>query len=212
MAQRWHLCRRCETHWSELSPFRVTVDLVRPFEGCSADTLAVQAIACGLWGRQMDDAAVTVSFRRRSGERVDGRACRTVPIELLESAAPWRTFRWYKGQKHPRHLLVCDGARPCDLRVAPGIGEAALRGFRCCRAVHRGSALPTESRSGWEAPQAHPGLPAGHGAGADGRGCQATAPAVWTRRVVESRGWHGEPREARTDSYTEPGPVNLQTL
>ncbi|MDX2932520.1 hypothetical protein [Streptomyces ipomoeae] len=34
----------------------------------------------------------------------------------------------------------------------------------------------------------------------------------WTRRVVESRGWHGEPREARTDSYTEPGPVNLQTL
>lgn len=48
----------------------------------------------------MDDAAVTVSFRRRSGECVEERAWRRVPVELLEPAAPWRTFRWYKGQKH----------------------------------------------------------------------------------------------------------------
>ncbi|MFI8423750.1 TnsA-like heteromeric transposase endonuclease subunit [Streptomyces sp. NPDC085479] len=48
----------------------------------------------------MDDTAVTVSFRRSSGECVDGRAWHTVSPGLLKSTAPWRSFRWYKGQKH----------------------------------------------------------------------------------------------------------------
>ncbi|MGA5522901.1 TnsA-like heteromeric transposase endonuclease subunit [Streptomyces pseudogriseolus] len=74
--------------------------LVQPFEGCAADTLAVRAIACGLGVGVMDIAAVTVSFRRRSGEVVENQAWRTAPVALLKSAAPWRTFRWYKGQKH----------------------------------------------------------------------------------------------------------------
>ncbi|MFJ4513354.1 TnsA-like heteromeric transposase endonuclease subunit [Streptomyces sp. NPDC088816] len=48
----------------------------------------------------MDEATATVSFRRRSGECVEDRAWPTVSVRLLEAAAPWRTFRWYKGQKH----------------------------------------------------------------------------------------------------------------
>lgn len=99
MAQRWHLCRCCETPWSEPSLFRVMEILIRPVDGRSADTLASLAIAWG-WGSVMDDAAVTVSFRRRRGECVEDRPWRTVPVENLESAVPWRTFRWYKGQKH----------------------------------------------------------------------------------------------------------------
>jgi hypothetical protein len=46
------------------------------------------------------DVAVTVSFRRRSGECVEDWVWPTVPVGDLEAATPWRTFRWYKGQKH----------------------------------------------------------------------------------------------------------------
>lgn len=48
----------------------------------------------------MDSAAATVSIRCRNGEVVSDRAWGTAPVGLLNSAAPWRTFRWYKGQKH----------------------------------------------------------------------------------------------------------------
>jgi len=41
-----------------------------------------------------------VSFRRRSGAVVEDHAWSTVAVESLKSAVPWRTFRWYKGQKH----------------------------------------------------------------------------------------------------------------
>jgi len=47
----------------------------------------------------MDSAAVTVSVRGQGGGAVE-RAWDKASVGLLESAAPWRTFRWHKGQKH----------------------------------------------------------------------------------------------------------------
>ncbi|MGV9989459.1 TnsA-like heteromeric transposase endonuclease subunit [Streptomyces sp. NPDC003374] len=46
------------------------------------------------------DIAATVSVRRQNGEVVEDRFWGTEPIKSLASAMPWRTFRWYKGQKH----------------------------------------------------------------------------------------------------------------
>lgn len=48
----------------------------------------------------MNSPAATVSVRRRNGEVVEDRSWSTASLDLLASAAPWRTFRWYKGQKH----------------------------------------------------------------------------------------------------------------
>jgi hypothetical protein len=48
----------------------------------------------------MDDSAVTVSVRQYIGEVVEDRPWTAAPVRLLASAAPWRTFRWYKGQRH----------------------------------------------------------------------------------------------------------------
>jgi hypothetical protein len=28
------------------------------------------------------------------------RLCSEITLDILESAAPWRTFRWWKGQRH----------------------------------------------------------------------------------------------------------------
>jgi hypothetical protein len=48
----------------------------------------------------MNSPAVTLSVRRRDGEVVENQVWSTATLDLLRSAAPWRTFRWYKGQKH----------------------------------------------------------------------------------------------------------------
>ncbi|WP_405616278.1 TnsA-like heteromeric transposase endonuclease subunit [Streptomyces sp. NBC_00076] len=48
----------------------------------------------------MDDSAVTASVRRRDGGVAEDLAWNTVSLGLLGSAAPWRTFRWYREQKH----------------------------------------------------------------------------------------------------------------
>ncbi|MFF2375097.1 TnsA-like heteromeric transposase endonuclease subunit [Streptomyces xiamenensis] len=48
----------------------------------------------------MESAAATVGFRRRDGGVVEDHPWTDTPVGLLEQAAPWRTFRWYKGQQH----------------------------------------------------------------------------------------------------------------
>ncbi|MFF6875068.1 TnsA-like heteromeric transposase endonuclease subunit [Streptomyces sp. NPDC012474] len=48
----------------------------------------------------MDSPDVTVSVRRRNSDAVEERAWVAASSDLLRSAVPWRTFRWYKGQKH----------------------------------------------------------------------------------------------------------------
>lgn len=48
----------------------------------------------------MDGPTAVVSARSRDGKCVDGLSWMTVPIDLLGSATPWRTFRWRRGQRH----------------------------------------------------------------------------------------------------------------
>ncbi|MFI6723034.1 TnsA-like heteromeric transposase endonuclease subunit [Streptomyces sp. R-74717] len=48
----------------------------------------------------MGSVAATVSVRQQRGVLVEDRDWSTAPVDLLQSACPWRTFRWYKGQKH----------------------------------------------------------------------------------------------------------------
>lgn len=52
------------------------------------------------WGYAMDGDTVTVSVRHRDGEVAGDQAWLGTSAGLLASAAPWRTFRWYRGQKH----------------------------------------------------------------------------------------------------------------
>ena len=48
----------------------------------------------------MGSVTATVSIRQQRGVLVEDRDWSTAPVDLLQSACPWRTFRWYKGQKH----------------------------------------------------------------------------------------------------------------
>lgn len=47
----------------------------------------------------MDNLAVTVSVRQAGG-RLEDLPWALVSADLLGAAAPWRTFRWHKGQRH----------------------------------------------------------------------------------------------------------------
>ena len=52
------------------------------------------------WGPTMTNPDVTLSIRYRHGEVLEDQACQSVSADLLGSADPWRTFRWYRGQRH----------------------------------------------------------------------------------------------------------------
>ncbi|MFI6860273.1 TnsA-like heteromeric transposase endonuclease subunit [Streptomyces sp. NPDC050421] len=41
-----------------------------------------------------------MSIRQQRGVLMEDRDWSTAPVDLLQSAYPWRTFRWYRGQKH----------------------------------------------------------------------------------------------------------------
>lgn len=45
-------------------------------------------------------ASITVSQRGANGILVENREWVTASIDELAAAAPWRTFRWYSGQRH----------------------------------------------------------------------------------------------------------------
>ncbi|WP_312870246.1 TnsA-like heteromeric transposase endonuclease subunit [Streptomyces himalayensis] len=45
-------------------------------------------------------AEVVVRVRRHDGDEVEEYAWPAASKDLLASAAPWRVFRWYRGQKH----------------------------------------------------------------------------------------------------------------
>lgn len=47
-----------------------------------------------------EPASVSVSFRRSGDVAVAVQTWDTVEAGALAAASPWRTFRWYKGQKH----------------------------------------------------------------------------------------------------------------
>jgi hypothetical protein len=48
----------------------------------------------------MDSPAVTLSIRSHAGGVVEVQDPSTVSLAVVRSAAPWRTFRWYRGQRH----------------------------------------------------------------------------------------------------------------
>ncbi|MFJ8310193.1 MULTISPECIES: TnsA-like heteromeric transposase endonuclease subunit [unclassified Streptomyces] len=48
----------------------------------------------------MDGTAVAVSVRFQNGKSGEDLSWADVSVDLLGSAAPWRTFRWYRGQKY----------------------------------------------------------------------------------------------------------------
>lgn len=54
---------------------------------------------CG-WGCAVGESAASVSVRPEGRAAVEDRAWSEVSVELLASAVPWRTFRWFKGQKY----------------------------------------------------------------------------------------------------------------
>ncbi|MEV6588429.1 TnsA-like heteromeric transposase endonuclease subunit [Streptomyces acidicola] len=45
-------------------------------------------------------ASITVSLRNANGGLVENREWTASSIDGLAAAAPWRTFRWYRGQRH----------------------------------------------------------------------------------------------------------------
>ncbi|MGW7317407.1 TnsA-like heteromeric transposase endonuclease subunit [Streptomyces sp. NPDC054865] len=48
----------------------------------------------------MTDGITTFSVRLHGGAVIEDRDWTTSSPELLSSASPWRTFRWYRGQQH----------------------------------------------------------------------------------------------------------------
>jgi hypothetical protein len=49
--------------------------------------------------------SATVSVRNAAGTPVEDCSWGDVSVDLLASAVPWRTFRWYGGQKHYSGML-----------------------------------------------------------------------------------------------------------
>ncbi|MFJ8719637.1 TnsA-like heteromeric transposase endonuclease subunit [Streptomyces violaceus] len=45
-------------------------------------------------------SSITFSVCCRDGAAVEDQVWSTASVDLLRSAVPWRTFRWFKGQKH----------------------------------------------------------------------------------------------------------------
>ncbi|MGI5512979.1 TnsA-like heteromeric transposase endonuclease subunit [Streptomyces sp. CA-106131] len=45
-------------------------------------------------------ASITVSVRGANGSLIENREWTGASIDQLAAAAPWRTFRWYRGQRH----------------------------------------------------------------------------------------------------------------
>ncbi|MFD8632424.1 MULTISPECIES: TnsA-like heteromeric transposase endonuclease subunit [Streptomyces] len=48
----------------------------------------------------MTDSTTTFSVRLQSNAVVEDQGWATASLDLLRSASPWRTFRWYRGQRH----------------------------------------------------------------------------------------------------------------
>ena len=49
---------------------------------------------------ELSTASITVSLRSASGTLVENREWAGSSIDGLAAATPWRTFRWYRGQRH----------------------------------------------------------------------------------------------------------------
>ena len=70
----------------------------------------------------------SVTYRRSDDVQEVDRSWRDANAGELLAAAPWRTFRWFKGAETLfGYLLVCHRPGTCDLRVSVGIGAPVVR-------------------------------------------------------------------------------------
>jgi len=86
----------------------------------------------------MSAELATVSFRTESGV-AEGESWTVVDSTALSNTAPWRTFRWYKGQRHYSGLQLMRRFRERPERIAQRV--AARR-----PGAHRWSASPAATR------------------------------------------------------------------
>lgn len=158
--------------------------------------------------------ATEVSFRRQNGT-VEIRPWDSVTAASLESAAPWRTFRWYMGQKHysgtywaatVRGVVIYESrlelARLLFADFDPSVSGIASQPF-LLKAMVEGKTrrhipdflLATEHGPVVVDVKPHRRL---------------SKPVVaftfaWTRQAVESRGW-------RYEVWSEPPPAELENI
>ncbi|MFI0915368.1 TnsA-like heteromeric transposase endonuclease subunit [Streptomyces abikoensis] len=165
-------------------------------------------------GPEPEVTSVRVSVRLRGGG-IEERAWDTVPAAFLQSAAPWRTFRWYEGQRHYSgtywsattgdhviyesrlelaRLLFADFDPSVRGIVAQPFLLTAVVDGRPCRHI------PDYLLTGDDGPVVVDVKPA----------CRLLRPEVertlgWTRQAVQTRGW-------RYEVFHEPSPVVLANI
>lgn len=155
-----------------------------------------------------------VSIRRQDGTAED-RAWASTTARSIESAAPWRTFRWYMGQKH--YSGTYWSAAVGDLVIYESRLELARLLFADFDASVRGIvAQPFMLRTVVEG-KVRRHIPDYFLATEDGPVVVDVKPRrrlddpvvafsfAWTRRVVEERGW-------RYEVWSEPPPAELENI
>ncbi|WP_326619670.1 TnsA-like heteromeric transposase endonuclease subunit [Streptomyces decoyicus] len=163
----------------------------------------------------MDGQDVTVSVRRNGGEVVEDRAWLTASADLLGSVAPWRTFRWYKGQRHYSgtywsatvrdHVIYESRLELARLLYAdfdPAVRDIVAQPF-LLKAMVEGKVrkhIPDYFLATTDGPVV-----------VDVKPHRRLSNAVvaftftWTRQAVESRGW-------RYEVWSEPPPAELENI
>ena len=122
--------------------------------------------------------SVVLDVRREDGGTDEHRAWPASPAEMFRSAAPWRTFRWYDGQRH------YSGSYWCATTQGHVIYESRLELARLIYADFDRSvrsvfapAVPAQGPCGWRDTLAYPRLPAPARWGCSTRGGSEAAPA-----------------------------------
>jgi hypothetical protein len=163
---------------------------------------------------EVDVKSAVISYRRTAGKELSSPACDVSAGQLL-SATPWRTFRWYYGQRHYPGVYWAATVRDHVIYESRlELASLILADFD--PQVRRMVAQPFQLRADVD------GRPRGHVPdflwdSADGvtvvdvvRAERLTHPRIqlvcdWTRQVVESLGWLYR-------IITEPPPVQLANV
>ncbi|MFD7552893.1 TnsA-like heteromeric transposase endonuclease subunit [Streptomyces sp. NPDC059816] len=156
----------------------------------------------------------TVSIRRQDGTAED-RTWASATAQSIESAAPWRTFRWYMGQKH--YSGAYWSATVGDLVIYESRLELARLLFADFDASVRGIvAQPFLLKTVAEG-KVRKHIPDYFLATEDGPVVVDVKPLrrlddpvvastfAWTRHAVEERGW-------RYEVWSEPPPAELENI
>ncbi|MFI1801908.1 TnsA-like heteromeric transposase endonuclease subunit [Streptomyces sp. NPDC020379] len=155
-----------------------------------------------------------MSVRHRDGG-IEERAWDTAPATFLHPAAPWRTFRWYEGQRHysgtywssttSDHVIYESRLELARLLFAdfdPSVRGIVAQPFLLTAVVDGQPCrhIPDYLLTGDDGPVVVDVKPA----------CRLSRPEVertlgWTRQAVQARGW-------RYEVFQEPSPVVLANI